>query len=436
METSLTTMALVFWPLPGSRSRPRTRVALGLAALSCIIRPTGGVLWVFLGLELAWRWRSSASRIGSLVFDVSFVGIAALAVTVAVDSMYYGAFTLTPISFVRTNILSGTARFYGVNSFHYYLTQGLPIILGPALPFALHGVWMRLRPASAQPSSWRYNPDLSILFGLVAWTILVYSCLAHKEWRFIHALLPILHIFAADSLIGLGARTVVHNKPASPPTRNQPKLPSIRPSHLAFLLGVSLPLNIYLIHVHGSAQVIATRYLHSLGQDRSRVKSIGVLMPCHSIPWQSHLHLPHLGRKDGGSRLWALGCEPPLGLNSTQLERYTSQTDVFFDTIGPIAYFQKYFPQDVDPTFPPSPAPYTIPGNLPPENGWRHTWPSHLLMFGALEDQPSSPSEVITVKEKLEELGYKVIKRIGNGWEEDERRKGGVVVWGWAGRVL
>ncbi|KAG8702372.1 hypothetical protein FRC08_003534 [Ceratobasidium sp. 394] len=57
-------------------------------------------------------------------------------------------------------------------------------------------------------------------------------------------------------------------------------------------------------------------------------------------------------------------------------------------------------------------------------------------MFGALEDQPSSPSEVITVKEKLEELGYKVIKRIGNGWEEDERRKGGVVVWGWAGRVL
>jgi phosphatidylinositol glycan class B len=126
--------------------------------------------------------------------------------------------------------------------------------------------------------------------------------------------------------------------------------------------------------------------------------------------------------------------------NSSQLQTYASQTDVFFETLGPVAYFRNYFPEVVDPAFPPSPAPFAAPGGPPPANGWNHTWPSHLLMFGALENQlsPSNdiPKSVTTVKSKLEELGYKVIWRSGNGWEEDERRKGGVVVWEWAGRVV
>jgi hypothetical protein len=61
-------------------------------------------------------------------------------------------------------------------------------------------------------------------------------------------------------------------------------------------------------------------------------------------------------------------------------------------------------------------------------------------MFGALENQVSPfndiPKSATTVKSKLEELGYEVIWRAGNGWEEDERRKGGVVVWEWTGRTL
>ncbi|KAG8751326.1 glycosylphosphatidylinositol anchor biosynthesis [Ceratobasidium sp. 428] len=380
----------------------------------------------------------------NLICDTGFVGILALAITVVIDSAYYGALTLTPVSFVQTNILSGIARFYGVNSSHYYLTQGLPITLGPALPFALHGIWLQINLASTRSVS-SYSPQThnsagSILLGLILWTVFVYSWLAHKEWRFIHPLLPILHIFAADSLIKLGASAAdwTHNAPSSTPDRSK-RLP-IRRSHLALLLGVSIPLNIYLIRVHGSAQVIAARYLHSLGQDRSRIKSIGVLMPCHSTPWQSHIHLPYLEREDAGSRLWALGCEPPLGLDSVHSRSYASQTDVFFEALGPTAYFQTYFPQDVDSAFPPSPAPYTIPGNPAPENGWRHTWPSHLLMFGALENQPASLSNstqpAVTVKTRLEELGYKVIRRIANGWEEDARRKGGIIIWEWAGRVL
>jgi hypothetical protein len=35
-------------------------------------------------------------------------------------------------------------------------------------------------------------------------------------------------------------------------------------------------------------------------------------MPCHSTPWQSHLHKPHLASNGSQERLWMLTCEPPL----------------------------------------------------------------------------------------------------------------------------
>ncbi|QRW00444.1 glycosyltransferase family 22 protein [Ceratobasidium sp. AG-Ba] len=358
-----------------------------------------------------------------------------MAVTVAVDSVYYGTLTLTPVSFLRTNVLSGIAHFYGVNVFHYYLTQGIPIVLGPALPFALHGVWKHVSSGPGQGhSSQARNPSLSILLAFVVWTLSIYSCLAHKEWRFIHPLLPVLHIFAADSLIRLKAETTKNVPNSDSLLKRLEQLP-VQRNHMMLLLGISIPLNVYLTCLHGSAQVAAARYIHALGQDQSRVKSVGVLMPCHSIPWQSHIHLSYLAQEVSGSRLWALGCEPPLGLNSTQVKKYASQTDVFFETLGPISYFEKYFPLAVDPRFPPSPAPYTRPGRPVPEKGWEHRWPSHLLMFSALESQTSF-GRTKTVGTKLEELGYQVIRRIRNGWEEDERRKGGVVVWEWNERIL
>jgi phosphatidylinositol glycan class B len=151
-------------------------------------------------------------RIPPLILFYQFSIIASI-VIVVIDTAYYGALTFTPISFLRTNILSGVAHFYGTNAFHYYITQGLPIILGPALPFAVHGLRMHLSSSSIQSaqagSSRTQNQGLSVLFGLAAWTITIYSCLAHKEWRFVHPLLPIFHIFAADSLITLEKNTMV-----------------------------------------------------------------------------------------------------------------------------------------------------------------------------------------------------------------------------------
>lgn len=132
---------------------------------------------------------------------------------------------------------------------------------------------------------------------LVAWTLVVYSAAGHKEWRFIHPLLPILHVFAAKSLVDFYAAHAKEDEPK----RESHALP-VRTRHRAFLL-LSLPVSVYVMLLHGRAQVSVIQHLCT----RDDIKSLGFLMPCHSTPWQSHLH-----RRDLEGQLWALGCEPPL----------------------------------------------------------------------------------------------------------------------------
>jgi phosphatidylinositol glycan class B len=55
---------------------------------------------------------------------------------------------------------------------------------------------------------------------------------------------------------------------------------------------------------------------------------------------------------------------------------------------------------------------------------WKHEWPQNLVMFGALLEEPN-------VRQILMEKGYVQVWYGINGWEEDERRRGGVVVWKW-----
>lgn len=109
---------------------------------------------------------------------------------------------------------------------------------------------------------------------------------------------------------------------------------------------------------------------------------------------------------------------------------YVDQTTVFYR--DPKAYMAEAFPQTVDPSFPPSPHPTSPPG-FPPwdlkgevRQTWQHKWPEHLVMFGALLHDFDG-----YVEGRLRYLGYRPIWRMSNGFEEDERRRGGVEVWRW-----
>jgi GPI mannosyltransferase 3 len=103
---------------------------------------------------------------------------------------------------------------------------------------------------------------------------------------------------------------------------------------------------------------------------------------------------------------------------------YRDQTDIFFE--DPLKYLTTRFPSTVDLSFPPSPYPSVIPGETEKTHSeislWRHEWPKYLVMFGSL-------TERYGIVNLLTEKGYGEVLRISNGWEEDDKRKGGVRVW-------
>ena len=234
-----------------------------------------------------------------------------------IDSLYYGKPTFTPLNFLRTNF-SSVSLFYGMNTWHYYLTQAVPILCTTALPFTMHGIW------STFISKSLHDTALKTMLTTVVWVIGIYSLAGHKEWRFIHPILPLLHIFAAKSLVDLasnsprpfkgsekgtrqnkqgqsrigGSRTFIHSKLG---------LPDI-PNKILFFLLLSLPALMYIVLFYCSAPISVLSYIRAIPKEQLGASTVGYLMPCHSTPGHAYLHRQELAH--GG--MWALGCEPPL----------------------------------------------------------------------------------------------------------------------------
>jgi phosphatidylinositol glycan class B len=225
------------------------------------------------------------------------------------DSLYYGNLTLTPFNFLLTN-LSQISLFYGSTPWHYYLTQALPILCTTAFPFVLHGICSALLHHNAA--------TLRTMLVTVAWTVGFFSVAGHKEWRFLHPILPLLHIFAAKSLVDLSDRTLQKTTVKkvesvevayrhSFPQYVLKSLPPIRTRFLVFL-SLTVPASLYVVLFYCSAPISLMSYIRGLPQDELHNGTLGFLMPCHSTPGHAYLHRNELAQ--GG--LWALGCEPPL----------------------------------------------------------------------------------------------------------------------------
>ncbi|TRM62487.1 glycosyltransferase family 22 protein [Schizophyllum amplum] len=387
LETSLSAAAYSFYPWT------RTRVALAFAALGCIVRPTNALLFDRPDLRK------------SVLLDASVIGTAAVALQVVADSAYYGRLVITPLNFMLANA-SSVSLFYGENHATYYIFQALPVLCATALPFALHGAYVSMRTDSA----------LTRMTRVIAWTMCVYSLAGHKEWRFVHPVLPLLHLLAAKSLVDLSA--------SAKHTKDYKQDFPVKKRFIA-LLAIGVPASLYVVLIHNSGPISAISYIHSLPIYSNATSVIGVLMPCHSMPGQAYLHRPDLADPRA---MWSLGCEPPLGLKTGSSASYKDQTTVFFN--APHEYLTTRFPAKIDPVFPPSPNPFTAPasaGDLTQD--WRHEWPRYLVLYGALLERED-------VRQLLLENGYKEMWSSGEKWWQgalgpDDKRMGGIRVWRW-----
>ncbi|KAG8414986.1 glycosylphosphatidylinositol anchor biosynthesis [Metarhizium acridum] len=213
LETTLTVMALYYWPwrifsaAVSTKENPKPadtlgniwglRLSLCLAAFAVVLRPTNILIWATLSLMALTRasLRGSSPLTWSMILvlarEAFLCGSLILGISVASDYFYFGFWTFPPYNWLNFNISKSLAVFYGRNPWHYYLSQGIPLLCTTSLPFVLWGLY---KPGSLSTNE---RNTLRVLSSTVFTTVAALSLISHKEVRFIYPLLPILNIVAA-----------------------------------------------------------------------------------------------------------------------------------------------------------------------------------------------------------------------------------------------
>ncbi|XP_067161600.1 GPI mannosyltransferase 3 isoform X2 [Apteryx mantelli] len=314
METLLTIFALSYYPIKGSKMGSSCKY-LTLIAFAIVIRPTAVIPWIPLVFNHFWQEQKKADLI---LHNCIPVGLVTVGTSLIIDRVFFGKWVLVQLNFLKFNVLQNLGTFYGSHPWHWYFTQGLPVILATHLPFFIHG-------CVQAPKRYR------IFLMAVIWTVLVYSMLSHKEFRFIYPVLPFCMVFCGYSLKHLKA---------------------CKKSAASFLLLSNLLPALYtgLIHQRGSLDVMS--HVQQLCNNSYQSQaSIFIMMPCHSTPFYSHVHCP--------LKMRFLQCPPDLTGNKS----YIDEADLFYS--NPLAWLNEEFYNDT-------------------------LLPSHLIFFSVLEQEISS----------------------------------------------
>ncbi|KAE8401073.1 GPI mannosyltransferase 3 [Aspergillus pseudonomiae] len=394
----------------------RLRKCLTLAAFACILRPTNILIWMGLAsvawFRSAWRERTILCR------EVLLCGVTVLTGSVVLDRLYYGLWTFPPLRFLYFNISQSLAVYYGRNDWHYYATQGYPLLLTTALPFTFVGLYRTLTQSRSTTANTRHGSVQTQLAAICLFMPLVLSLISHKEVRFIYPLLPSLHVLTAPPLVDFFLPAVSHSNEAYMPRRLS----------LVFLLLVNVTIAIYTSVYHASGAINVLSYLRDQQQAHTTVDNspyspgasqritAGFLMPCHSTPWRSHLVDPNI-------HAWALSCEPPVDLNEAQKAVYVDEADQFYN--DPSQFLRnnmvgglRHLPRK------PSYLASSKPRETNPQayqQATPHEWPDYLIFFAPLEP---------TLHSLLRSSSYGECWRTWNtAWHDDSRRRGDIIVW-------
>ena len=92
-----------------------------------------------------------------------------LGLTCLLDRFMYGTWILVPLNFLKFYFLSAGGDYYGTHKWHWYFTQGFPVMIFSHLPFCIAGI--------IYSKQWKFS-------GLLAWVLGFYSLLGHKEFRY------------------------------------------------------------------------------------------------------------------------------------------------------------------------------------------------------------------------------------------------------------
>lgn len=280
-ETNLTTLALYYYPWSLKNKDVRF---LWIVALVCIMRPTALIVWLPLIIfDFFAHKRYTMIHLTRYLF----IGLISLIFSIMFDSYFYGSFVVTQWNFLYFNIFKKVNAHYSVEHWYWYFISGLPPVLGPIFFIFIYSSIKKLRDIK--------NVDTNLkLIITVLWTLLVFSMVAHKEQRFLLPLFPMIFFVTSKQI------SIVCEK--------FKKLSSLT-------VGLNILVLIYLGRYHQIGSTSVMSHLATIPQNSTLL----FLMPCHSTPLYSHLHLNLTTR--------ILTCEP----NLHRVSNYIDEADVFFE---------------------------------------------------------------------------------------------------------
>lgn len=389
-ELCLTSIALYYWDWSGGDFIHGTDFtkSLIIALFACLQRPSNALIWIVLGSFLIYQLaqRKKVASLMYLLWKIFSVLIAVTLVNCAIDYYFYGELCFPVLRFLKFNFTSPLSNFYGVSPWHFHLTQSVPILLGLNIPLFIHGLF------NLSNKNGRNTPIIDpfkqiktvILISLIA-----FSSLAHKEFRFIYPLQPLFTLISSFALSSLTSTYHIRS--------------NILVNLLWTLPFVSVFAALFLNTFNEAGVVSVMDFLHN----EPALDSVGFIMPCHSTPWQSHLH------RNDIEHLWAITCDPPLHLLNDpdayrKLPSYMDESDHLYDNIP--AFIYQNFP------------PLFRKKLRSPGKHYTYEWPEYLIIFEHIK--------TLHFDSLLDDSTYVEVARFFNSFSHwDSRRQGDLLVY-------
>jgi GPI mannosyltransferase 3 len=193
-------IALVSPELLADTSRPyfdcRSKLAFYIGGLCVAIRFTSVVAYIPMGILLAMRTLTWRSRLGFILLCCALYGLLGIATAILVDRCLYGFWTVPFLGNFYFNVVQNRAQLYGTHPWHFYFAVGLPVITGLLFPFVVLDAGNML----GLLRSYRIPYGARNLWIIAISYLFIMSNNAHKEFRFILPVLPLLYLLVAPHL--------------------------------------------------------------------------------------------------------------------------------------------------------------------------------------------------------------------------------------------
>ena len=267
-------------------------LAFFLGGLSVSLRFTSVAAFVPMGLILASRRQSVASKMGYLFVPCAVFGVLGIAAALMVDREFFGFWTLPFLGNFHFNVILNYAGLYGTHPATWYFSTDVPVLAGLLLPFLFVSLLQLVRNKLSYGERNLWIITLSYL--------VILSGNKHKEFRYIQPVLPLFCLLASPYLRALctGSNSWISSR--------------VRTRFFCSLFVLANMLVVlYLGLFHQTGPILVNRKIVASAQTVARSSSVDKFSihyltgACHSTPLHSQLHSPPLSFDT-----WTQDCSP------------------------------------------------------------------------------------------------------------------------------